>query len=335
MRPGCRPPRAHAARDGAAGSPEVCSAAAAAPPDLHVRIHLKDLDQGMDQILGLHVSRAVLNAALLLIGCAACLPAVPSLCNDDLTFCGASPGPLPYCVDLQSDTRNCGSCGRICAWGGVCLAGSCACPRGEELCTSFYPGLCVDLANDNSNCGVCGLACGAGSCAGGTCVCASSPTVVRCAGSPVCVDTSSDPQNCGQCGTACPLVGEACLSGTCACPPSRPDVCRSGTASACVDLLSDRYHCGDCATTCATFGVCSNGACACPSGTTLCTAGDICADLATDASNCGACGSVCYGDCVAGSCQPAPPEPPPCGLTGEACCGFTCYFGTCDGFTCQ
>lgn len=72
-------------------------------------------------------------------------------CADPLLDpCGAA------CVSLQSDTANCGACGRTCATGGSCGAGLCTCPGavGRDC-----GGVCTDVARDPSNCGACGAGC--------------------------------------------------------------------------------------------------------------------------------------------------------------------------------
>jgi hypothetical protein len=70
------------------------------------------------------------------------------------------------CVNTQTDRANCGACGMACSAGQSCVAGACACPAGQTLCS----GACVDLQTNAGNCGACGMACGAGtSCRMGAC----------------------------------------------------------------------------------------------------------------------------------------------------------------------
>jgi len=75
---------------------------------------------------------------------------------------------------LDTDPRNCGVCGAICAPGQACNAGECfgGCARGQASCG----GACVDLADDAANCGACGVRCTGGRvCAEGACGCPPSP----------------------------------------------------------------------------------------------------------------------------------------------------------------
>src|ERR1051326_8917501 len=44
------------------------------------------------------------------------------------------------CLDLKTDSNNCGSCGNVCA---------------DKCCN----GQCIDTTSDNANCGACGSAC--------------------------------------------------------------------------------------------------------------------------------------------------------------------------------
>jgi hypothetical protein len=112
--------------------------------------------------------------------------------SDGGVSCPTCPGctygyvPGPTCVDVLSDSNNCGACGRACATGQICSSGNCIQP----------------CENDQ----VCGL---------GGCL-ASCPTgLTACGGgagaTAICVDFRNDPKNCGGCGTSCP----SCVDGTC------------------------------------------------------------------------------------------------------------------------
>lgn len=71
------------------------------------------------------------------------------------------------CVDVRSDARNCGGCGRACEVGQLCEDGSCVdiCGPGLTPCGSA----CVDLGSDPDHCGACGRACPTGLCEVGMC----------------------------------------------------------------------------------------------------------------------------------------------------------------------
>ncbi len=84
----------------------------------------------------------------------ACADTSKTLCND-------------FCVDLQNDQYNCGSCGHACGVGVICSKGSCLDCTGKTPCDD---GLCYDLDNDPQNCGGCGMACPANvACVDGQC----------------------------------------------------------------------------------------------------------------------------------------------------------------------
>ena len=97
------------------------------------------------------------------------------ICEDDTcVWCPAGqapvdgtcvcPGETPSecgsrCVDLTSDSNNCGSCGAVCGSGEVCTDGQCedadGCVGSLVLCGDE----CVHLATDRSNCGACWKRC--------------------------------------------------------------------------------------------------------------------------------------------------------------------------------
>jgi len=75
------------------------------------------------------------------------------------------------CISVESDRNNCGACGHVCSFPGVCTAGVCryaggACPAGMSSCR----GDCVNVQTDPRNCGTCGRACqSTQSCTAGVC----------------------------------------------------------------------------------------------------------------------------------------------------------------------
>jgi hypothetical protein len=155
------------------------------------------------------------------------------------------------CVDLRSDSSNCGSCGTACPEGQTCLEGSCECPyTGGAICN----GVCVDANNDSANCGGCGNACPGGtSCREGQCQC---PQPGALCGSS-CAFIEVDNFNCGSCGNVCPNPS-SCIGGQCTCPFGST-MC--GTR--CVDTRNDPSNCGSCGQTCADNEQCFAGRCNC------------------------------------------------------------------------
>lgn len=94
-------------------------------------------------------------------------------CTGNDTLCV---GPN-VCVDLATNTQNCGVCGNACGAGEICAAGECLldCPRGQTSCPVYgdagVQNRCVVLTTDPQNCGVCGLTCAASTpnCQSGVC----------------------------------------------------------------------------------------------------------------------------------------------------------------------
>ncbi len=216
-------------------------------------------------------------------------------CPAGLTYCGCS-GPFPanctlgaQCLDVTSDSNNCGACGRKCkapADAGAppanmeygCVASQCEqlrCKKGFADCDGKEENGCeVNLATDASNCGQCGTKCGPGQ---------------------VCLKPGSDPPACG-CDTGETLCGNACT-----------------------DLLKDPYNCGVCGHTCPGsilsknhgFLTCNQGFCGygCEDGWADCDSNPVngCeTNLMVNAGNCGACGNRCDTaagqPCIRGEC---------------------------------
>ncbi len=249
-------------------------------------------------------------------------------CAAGLFQCGAA------CVDLASDSANCGACGVPCVSPRACTAGVCACPGVTTSCGTA----CVDLTSDEVNCGVCGAVCGTGQeCLGSACSCQAGLTLCT----EGCVNTSSSATNCGACGVAC-AGGQLCSLGVCG------TECAAGLtacSSDCADLANDVNNCGACGNACASGLACTGGVCSCATGQTLC--GTACVNTQTDQQNCGTCGVTCTGgqQCVAGTCAcPSGLEACSgqcvdttsnalnCGTCGNQCpAGATCTAGTCQG----
>jgi hypothetical protein len=224
------------------------------------------------------------------------------ICQAGLTSCNGE------CVDLQSASSNCGTCGVACTSPAVCASGACTttCAAGFEKCGDT----CVNQQSDAANCGSCGKVCSAGvPCYGGVCGCPES--TVFCQGQ--CFDPMSDAAHCGSCETAC-SGGAACVDGKCECAVGE-QLCGTECSN-----LNSPQHCGSCDRACKTGEICAVTICipstqACPSSLTRC--GDACVDLQTTAASCGACGNKCAGGqaCVAGQCG-CP--------SGKTACGSTC-----------
>lgn len=184
---------------------------------------------------------------VLLLACA-CVGSPPVPCTD----CNGK------CVDLQTDSRNCGTCGTACAAGSVCRDGKCgvSCGTGLTQCSDR----CVNTQVDPMNCGGCGTTCQANeTCSMGMCTSVCPMGTQICSGG--CVNVQTDSSNCGMCGMACTAT-QRCVTGTCR------DVCGAGTTACpgaggstlCAQTQNDPANCGGCGITCAA-GVCSGGQC--------------------------------------------------------------------------
>ena len=235
------------------------------------------------------------------------------------------------CVDLSVDRANCGSCGRTCATGQVCVAGNCrtSCPTGQTACA----GLCASTNSDSLNCGACGVTCATGQvCSMGVCGVQCAAPLTECSMSDGdagtvrrCADTRVDRTNCGACGTRC-AAGQVCEGGACVLSCAASETACGGR---CVDTQTDRANCGACGMACPSGQVCSSGMCAtsCATGQTDCSGS--CRDLQSDRANCGACGTACAAGqiCAAGTCQTSCPA-------GQTVCGDRCVTLATDNANC-
>ena len=157
---------------------------------------------------------------------------------------------LGLCIDVNQDAANCGGCGKACAAGMTCSAGTCV---GCALPQISCKGACVTTDTDVNNCGACSHVCQQGQ----------SCTAGQCSGCPRgqldcnfgCTDVTSDSNNCGGCNNSC--NGLACKNGRCACPNGQ-SMCNG----ACANLLTDVSNCGKCGNACGQGQMCQNGACA-------------------------------------------------------------------------
>ena len=124
------------------------------------------------------------------------------------------------CVNVQTDSLNCGTCGVQCSGGRICQGGSCVCPSNSTECGT--PPLCVNIESSPANCGACNARCPSGEiCDARQCACPGG--FQRCGGTDAgageagagdaassdsgsrgaCVNTRTDPNNCGSCGNMC------------------------------------------------------------------------------------------------------------------------------------
>lgn len=95
----------------------------------------------------------------------------PVICPSDRVRCDNK------CVDLQTDSSNCGYCKTTCLAGQSCLNGQCArsCSAGQTSCTDG----CFDLQYDAKHCGACLNACPRGLiCYRGQCTAPATPMAV-------------------------------------------------------------------------------------------------------------------------------------------------------------
>ncbi len=185
--------------------------------------------------------------------------APPPICKDGATACGSA------CVQITSDTKNCGGCGAACAAGQVCMLGKCqaSCGVGYSECD----GGCYDVQRTGAHCGRCGSDCGEKqSCSEGACVDTCPSGQVSCGGA--CVDTAFHSSHCGGCFQACEgsLV---CSEGACV-SDEFGKRCRFGLqrcSQTCVNIMTNKSHCGGCGSTCKSGETCNSGKCQAPQPT--------------------------------------------------------------------
>ncbi|MFK7989928.1 MAG: MopE-related protein [Sandaracinaceae bacterium] len=204
------------------------------------------------------------------------------------------------------------------------------CARDEDCISDIcFPiaagaGVCTDMCPSSESCPA-GWTCAD---FGGEAVCQCASTPERCNGIDDDCDGAVDEGRAEAIGCG---EGEACVTGSCTCPPAR--MC----GDRCIDTDSDPNHCGGCGDACASGAVCTAASCctpsaemcngadddcdgrvdegsgaaigcgaleACVSGACSCATmcGDRCVDTDTDANHCGGCGEVCSLDCVSGTC---------------------------------
>jgi len=131
-------------------------------------------------------------------------------CPGDVPVCGTQ------CVDVATDTKNCGTCGKVCGGDAICNGrGECWCRPWLDWCSAAD--VCTDFNTDPRHCGSCAKVCAAGeSCSAGVCTGACPTGRTKC---PIgaafgCVDLANDFNNCGACGKRCPN-DQFCHAGAC------------------------------------------------------------------------------------------------------------------------
>jgi hypothetical protein len=271
------------------------------------------------------------------------------------------------CLDVASDSRNCGSCGAICPDGQDCQQTRCVFPSGVEGedCTRCPVGTACDSSANH-----CATVDCLGQTDGLTCRSPGAISLMQCCAEK-CTAIGYDSNNCGVCGLQCPS-DTACFRGLCLSAFScvngaTSEVCRRDDGSGegicceggCIDPSTDTRNCGGCGVTCPAGTLC-NDDCARP---TTCAPGSDLAPCATA----GGPGFCCSGACVASyepSCDvdrgPCPPDsngdlctfgpngPDFGGRMGVCCsgscvdivqdpsncggCGIQCESGICAGF---
>lgn len=247
------------------------------------------------------------------------------------------------CLNLSTNTANCGGCGNACPARphapATCSGGSCtlACDTGYLNCDGNLTNGCETTpSTDALNCGACGTVCPTlpnttpSMCVGGTCSFGCGSGFANCNGTVTdgCeVSTATDPMNCGGCGRACG-AGQTCAGGNCICPSGRApcggvcpnltiDVNNCGAcgmvcgpdqmccSGVCQNLQTDRFNCGTCGTRCPSPTTCNSGSCGCTGGRIFC--GTACVNASSDSNNCGWCEHICPGTsrrCVNYNCVP-------------------------------
>jgi hypothetical protein len=248
-------------------------------------------------------------------------------CLTGFSNCNAEPGDGCE-VELATDTRNCGGCGKACVVPNAtpsCEASVCggACNSGFADCNA-EPGCETNVAADPKSCGGClgqaGVDCtlqaGNWVCEAGQCKVSQCPTgkgdCDKLAANGCEVDLTTDANHCNFCGNICNLKNAIaeCKASACAiksCEAGYAD-CDGLAGNGCeTELAASAAHCGKCARPCLADASVSTARCVAGVCDSTCAAGrgncskpaqpaadDGCeTDLLGDPANCGGCGQVC------------------------------------------
>jgi hypothetical protein len=116
-----------------------------------------DAEQTMDASMGVSTDAAPDVTQVMQATCVATDPdasdVLPMMC-------------LGKCVNIDTDSKNCGGCSQPCNLPGeICDFGMCRCPDPQIVCS----GQCVDITQDPTNCGSCGHNCQGNPCSTSNC----------------------------------------------------------------------------------------------------------------------------------------------------------------------
>lgn len=249
-----------------------------------------------------------------ILGCTTAYEIEKYECQHNATGCmGNNACCDQQCVVIETDPKNCGSCGNVCPEGSTCIGGECHCQDGSLLCD----GQCVNTRTDPHHCGDCDITCATCQvCRNGQCAPKHCPLGYVC-----CND---------ECVPLCPS-GDAPDPGTCQC-----NVCQGQIDGAACDANDASKLCcqQQCVSNeCPTGKTFSLDTCRCECSSTCppgqlqdpstCQCQDLCANVTCN--ECQTCDPT-SGDCVQVTDQTS------CG-SGQVCCGGVCK-DSCTGNQC-
>ena len=236
-----------------------------------------------------------------------CVPKGNLVCPTGLTNCNGA----GVCIDLTSDSNNCGGCGHQCKTGTSCSNGRCVCGSGKTNCGSEDSPVCVSSSfTQTDHCGYCNNSCNSIKPLHSTVKdCSDSHCHFKCSSgyanagtgdtvdTILCVQTGTD-ACCYSVSGMCQKCtnGKVCDGSTCVSPGT---VCNPGQTlcgGTCVNVSSSNEHCGMCNNACGKHSSCENASCVCDKDYIKCDGMSECvieSSLDNNTSNCGACGNDC------------------------------------------